>query len=257
MQRSSKVVLLVAFAALAFVLPSIVRAAEVTVFAAASLKEAMDAQAQRFESATGDKVVVSYAASSALAKQIVNGAPADVFISADLDWMDYLDKRKLVATGTRFDLLRNSLVLIAPAQSSATLRIGPGFALAAALADGRLAVANPDSVPAGRYAKEALEHLGVWRSVERRLALTENVRAALALVSRSEAPLGIVYKTDALADRHVKILDTFPETSHAPIVYPIALVAGRASTEARRLLDDLRSPAARATWEKYGFEMAD
>ncbi|HJU23158.1 MAG TPA: molybdate ABC transporter substrate-binding protein [Casimicrobiaceae bacterium] len=257
MQRSSKVALVVAFAVLAFGAPAIARAAQVTVFAAASLEEAMDAQAHRFESATGDKVVVSYAASSALAKQIVNGAPADVFISADPDWMDYLAKRKLIAPGTRFDLLRNSLVLIAPAQSSATLRIASGFALAAALGDGRLAVANPESVPAGKYAKEALEHLGVWTSVEHRLARTENVRAALALVSRGEAPFGIVYRTDALADRRVKIVDAFPEASHAPIVYPIALVSGRASAEAKRLLDDLRSPAATAIWEKYGFEMAE
>ncbi|HLX27670.1 MAG TPA: molybdate ABC transporter substrate-binding protein [Casimicrobiaceae bacterium] len=257
MHRSSKLAFVVAFVVLAFGAPAIVRAAQVTVFAAASLKEAMDAQAHRFESTTGDKVVVSYAASSALAKQIVNGAPADVFISADLDWMDYLAKLTLLAPGTRFDLLRNSLVLIAPAQSSATLRITPGFALAAALDDGRLAIANPDSVPAGKYAKEALEHLGVWKSVEHRLARTDNVRAALALVSRGEAPFGIVYETDALADKHVKIVDRFPEASHAPIVYPVALVAGRASATARRLLDDLRSPAARATWEKYGFEMAD
>ena len=257
MQRSSKLAVVVAFAALTFGAPLIARAAQVTVFAAASLKEAMDAQAHRFESATGDKVVVSYAASSALAKQIVNGAPADVFVSADLDWMDYLARRKLVAPGTRFDLLKNSLVLIAPAQSFSTLRITPGFALAAALGDGRLAVANPESVPAGKYAKDALEHLGVWMSVEHRLARTENVRAALALVSRGEAPLGIVYKTDALADNQVRIVDTFPGTSHAPIVYPVALVAGRASAAARRLLDDLRSPNARATWEKYGFEMAD
>ena len=257
MPRSSKVALVVAFVVLAFGAPTIVRAAQVTVFAAASLEEAMDAQARRFESSSGDKVVVSYAASSALAKQIVNGAPADVFISADLDWMDYLAKRKLLASSTRFDLLRNSLVLIAPARSSSTLRITPGFALGAALRDGRLAIANPDSVPAGKYAKEALEHLGVWTSVENRLARTENVRAALALVSRGEAPFGIVYKTDALADKRVKIVDIFPEASHAPIVYPVALVAGRASATARRFLDDLHSPAARATWEKYGFEMAD
>ena len=190
-----------------------VSAADVTVFAAASLKEAMDQQAKTFEASTGNKVIVSYGASNTLAKQIEAGAPADIFISADLDWMDYLDQRRLLAPNTRFDLLRNTLVLIAPASSTSTLRIGPNFGLAAALGTEKLAMANPDSVPAGKYGKSALEKLGVWASVEKQVARAENVRAALALVSRGEAPFGIVYRTDALADKGVKIVDTFPRTA--------------------------------------------
>ena len=174
-----------------------VAAAEVTVFAAASLKEAMDEQARRFEASTGDKVVVSYGASNALARQIEAGAPADMFVSADLDWMDYVDQRRLLMPNTRFDLLRNTLVLIAPASSKSTLKIGPNFGLATALGQEKLAMANPDSVPAGKYGKSALESLGVWGSVEKQVARAENVRAALALVARGEAPFGIVYATDA------------------------------------------------------------
>jgi molybdate transport system substrate-binding protein len=245
-----------AFACIACSLSTPVLAADVTVFAAASLKEAMDAQAHAFEAATGNHVVVAYAASSALAKQIAAGAPADVFISADLEWMDYLDERKLVRPGTRTNLLRNALVLIAPSSSASTLRIVPGFALAAALGNERLAMANPDSVPAGKYGKRALEHLGVWSAVAPHVARAENVRAALALVSRNEAPFGIVYRTDALADRGVRVVDVFPEDSHPPIVYPVALLAGGRSPAAQSLLDALRVPAARATWEKYGFGLA-
>jgi molybdate transport system substrate-binding protein len=228
-------------------------AQNVTVFAAASLKEAMDEQGRRFESGTGNKVVVSYGASNALAKQIEAGAPADLFISADRDWMDYLDQRRLVAPNARFDLLRNTLVLIAPSPSQAALSIGPNFGLAAALGSERLAMANPDSVPAGRYGKSALEKLGVWTSVEKKIARTENVRAALALVSRGEAVFGIVYRTDALADKGVRIVDTFPPGSYPPIVYPAALLTTSKSTSARALLDYLRSAPARPVWEKHGF----
>lgn len=236
------------------VLPvSISHAATVTVFAAASLKEAMDDQTRQFEARTGDRVVVSYAGSNALAKQIEAGAPADVFISADLDWMDYLEQRRLVATGTRMTLVRNTLVLIAPASSKAILKIGPGFGLAAALGSEKLAMANPDSVPAGKYGKSALEALSVWPSVEKQIARTENVRAALALVSRGEAPFGIVYSTDAFADKAVRIVATFPADSHRPILYPAAVVATSQSTVARPLLEYLRSTAAGAIWEKYGF----
>lgn len=235
---------------------AVAHAANVTVFAAASLKEAMDAQARRFESATGDKVVVAYAASNALAKQIEAGAPADLFVSADLDWMDYLAQRSLLASGTRVDLLRNTLVLIAPATSRLELRIAPGFGLSGALGDGRLALANPDSVPAGKYAKSALESLGVWTSVERKVARAENVRAALAFVARGEAPLGIVYGTDVLADPAVRIVDTFPASTHPPIVYPAAVIAASTSPAARNLLDFLRSPAAAETWRKFGFDIA-
>jgi len=233
-----------------------VLAADVTVFAAASLKDAMDAQAQQFAAATGHRVVVSYGASSALAKQIEAGAPADIFISADLDWMDYLGERKLLLPDTRMNLLRNALVLIAPASSTSKLSIAPNFGLAAALGTDKLAMANPDSVPAGKYGKRALMTLGVWDSVERQVARADNVRAALALVSRGEAPYGIVYRTDALADKGVRIVDRFPDATHPAIVYPVALVATSRSTAARPLLEYLRSTAARATWEKYGFGLA-
>jgi len=228
-------------------------AADVTVFAAASLKEAMDDRARQFEASTGNKVIVSYGASNALAKQIEAGAPADLFISADLDWMDYLDQRHLLAPGTRVSLLRNTLVLIAPASSKSALKIGPQFGLAAALGPEKLAMANPDSVPAGKYGKAALEKLGVWSGVEKQVARTETVRAALALVSRGEAPFGIVYATDALADKGVRVVDTFPPDTHPPIVYPAAVIATAKSSAAKPLLDYLRSPGARTVWEKYGF----
>jgi molybdate transport system substrate-binding protein len=234
----------------------VVIAADVTVFAAASLKEAMDAQAKQFEASTGNKVTVSYGASNTLAKQIEAGAPADIFISADLDWMDYLDQRHLIAPNARLDLLRNTLVLIAPSSSNSALKIGPNFGLAAALGTEKLAMANPDSVPAGKYGKGALEKLGVWTSVEKQVARAENVRAALALVSRGEAPLGIVYKTDALADKGVRVVDTFPPDSYAPIIYPAAVVAASKSAAAGPLLDYLRSAPARSVWEKYGFGLA-
>lgn len=228
-------------------------AADVTVFGAASLKEALDEQVKRFEAGTGNKVIVSYGASNALAKQIENGAPADIFISADLDWMDYVDQRRLVAPNARFDLLRNTLVLIAPASSNVTLKIGPNFGLAAALGTEKLAMANPDSVPAGKYGKSALEKLGVWTSVEKQVARAENVRAALALVSRGEAPFGIVYSTDALSDKGVKVVDTFPADSYPPIIYPAALLASSKSTGSKPLMEYLRSVPARSVWEKYGF----
>jgi molybdate transport system substrate-binding protein len=209
------------------------------------------------KAATGNKVIVSYGASNALAKQIEAGAPADIFISADLDWMDYLDQRNLLAPKTRLDLLRNTLVLIAPASSATTLKIGPNFGLAAALGNEKLAMAHPDSVPAGKYGKSALEKLGVWTSVEKQVARAENVRAALALVSRGEAPFGIVYRTDALADKGVRIVDTFPADSHPPIIYPAALLASSKSSAAKPLLDHLRSASARAVWEKYGFGLIE
>ncbi|MFO1310611.1 MAG: molybdate ABC transporter substrate-binding protein [Burkholderiales bacterium] len=230
-------------------------AADVLVFGAASLKGALDEQARQFEAATGHKVTISYGGSNTLAKQIEAGAPADVFISADLDWMDYVEGRGLVTAATRVNLLRNALVLIAPASSSASLKIAPGFSLAAALGPNKLAMANPDSVPAGKYGKGALEALGVWASVEKQVARAENVRAALALVSRGEAPFGIVYATDAYADKGVRIVGTFPASSHRPIVYPAAILASSKSPAAKPLLEFLRSPPARATWEKHGFTL--
>lgn len=231
-------------------------AADVTVFAAASLKEAMDDQAKTFFASTGNKVVVSYGGSNTLAKQIEAGAPADIFISADIDWMDYLDQRHLIAANTRFDVLRNTLVLIAPSSSTSSLKIGPHFGLVAALGTEKLAMANPESVPAGKYGKSALEKLEVWGDVEKQVARAENVRAALALVSRGEAPFGIVYETDALADKGVRVVDTFPPDTYPPIVYPAAVLAASKSAVANPLLEYLRSAAARPVWQKYGFGLA-
>ena len=252
---SNALALLAAAALLAGALaPTTAHTATVTVFAATSLKEALDAQARRFEAGSGNKVVVSYGGSNALARQIEAGAPADVFLSADAAWMDYLDARSLLARGTRLDLLGNRLVLIVPAASTSTLRIAPNFALAAALGADRLAMANPDSVPAGRYGKAALTALGVWASIETKVARTENVRAALKLVARGEAPYGIVYATDARAEPAVRVLDTFPASTHPPVVYPMAVIAASRSPEAARALAGyLASDAARATWQRYGF----
>jgi len=241
---------------LALFTPFCVSAATITVFAAASLKEALDDQVTRFGAATGDQVVVSYAGSNALAKQIEAGAPADVFISADLDWMDYLESRHLLAANSRVDLLRNRLVLIAPADSTASLQIGPDFPLAAALGTQRLALANPESVPAGKYAKAALQALGVWLSVENKIARTENVRAALTLVARGEAAFGVVYATDAVSEPRVRVVGTFAESTHPPIVYPVAIIARQGPPAANAFVAYLSSAAARPIWQRYGFAMA-
>lgn len=239
-------------ALLALSTPAIGAAETITVFAAASLKDALDEFSRAYERATGDKIVASYAASNALAKQIENGAPADLFISADLDWMDYLDKRDLIKRESRRNLLRNRLVLIAPADSSVRMDIAPNFPLAKLLGDERLAMANPDAVPAGKYGRAALEALGVWQDVRARVAPTENVRSALTLVVRGEAPLGIVYRTDALADRRVKIVGEFPEGTHPPIVYPAALTTA-AKPRAAALLESLGAAPAKSVFGKYGF----
>jgi molybdate transport system substrate-binding protein len=227
--------------------------ADITVYAAASMKESLDVVARQFEKQAGGRVVVSYGASPALARQIENGAPADLFISADLDWMDYLDQRKLIRAGSRGNLLSNRLVLIAPADSKAVLTIAPRFPLSAALGSHRLAMADPESVPAGKYGKAALEKLGVWSTVASKIARAENVRAALALVARGEAPFGIVYNTDALAERKVRVIGEFPANLHPPIVYPVALLADSRSQAAEGLLQFLRSAEARAVWRKFGF----
>jgi molybdate transport system substrate-binding protein len=226
-----------------------------TVFAAASLKDALDENVRAYQVGTGDKIVVSYAASSALAKQIESGAPADLFISADLDWMDYLERRGLVKVDTRRNLLGNRLVLVAPADSRISVKIEPGFPLARALGDGRLAMANPDAVPAGKYGKAALEALGVWKDVAPKVVGAENVRAALVLVSRGEAPLGIVYRTDAAVEPKVRIVAEFPENSHPAIIYPAAVTATGKSA-AGALLESLTKPAARAVFRKYGFQIS-
>jgi molybdate transport system substrate-binding protein len=225
------------------------------VFAAASLKNALDAAIVRYTEKVGGTVAVSYGASSALAKQIEQGAPADIFFSADLDWMDYVQQRDLIDAASRVTLLGNSLVLVAAADSDAQLDIMPGFPLAEALGEGRLAIAETTSVPAGKYGKAALQSLGVWESVGGRLAETENVRAALALVSRDEAPLGIVYATDAKADPGVKVVGVFPKNSHPPILYPAALTKG-AGANARGFLDFLASGDAQAAFEAAGFRFS-
>ena len=226
----------------------------VTVFAAASLKDALDDIETLRIKRGGTKAVIAPAASSALARQVESGAPADVFVSADVDWMDYLEKRKLIRSATRTRLLRNELVLVAPAASAVSLTVQPNFPLAAQLGNGRLAMGDPDHVPAGKYAKAALEALGVWSSVADRIARAENVRAALVFVARREAALGIVYRTDAAADKRVRILSTFPAGTHAPIVYTAAVLNGSRNVEAaERYLAVLKSGEALAVFRRHGF----
>ena len=228
---------------------------KVLVFAAASLKTALDEINAQWQGRTGKRAVVSYAASSALAKQIEQGAPADIFISADLDWMEYLAERKLIRPETRSDLLSNRLVLIAPKGTNLQVDIKPGFPLASLLGQGHLALANTDAVPAGKYSKAALETLGVWEQVKGRIAQAENVRAALLLVSRGEAPLGIVYESDAVSDPSVVTVGILPDATHPRIIYPIALTSGSTSPDAGGFLDELKSPQARTIFEKQGFTM--
>src|SRR5262249_42385945 len=225
----------------------------ITVFAAASMKNALDDTNAAFTKSTGIKVVASYAASSALMKQIEQGAPADVFASADLDWMDYGSDKKVIKDETRINLLGNQLVLIAPKDSKLNnVIIGPDFNLAQIVGDGRIATADVRAVPVGKYAKAALEKLGSWNAVASKFAMTENVRAALTLVARGEAPLGIVYTTDAKVELRVKIIGTFPADSHPAIVYPVAATV-TANPEADTYLSYLRSAAAKAVFEHYGF----
>jgi molybdate transport system substrate-binding protein len=225
----------------------------ITVFAAASLKNAVDDIDALFTKSANVKVVASYAATSALAKQIEAGAPADVFASADLDWMDYAANKKLIKPDTRTNLLGNRLVVIAPKDSKiGPVTIGQGFDITALVGDGRIAVADVRAVPAGKYAKAALEKLGGWAKAEPKLAMVENVRAALVLVGRGEAPLGIVYETDAKVDPNVKIVGAFPAGSHPPIIYPVAATLD-AKPEATPYLAFLRSNDAKSVFEKYGF----
>ena len=228
-------------------------AVQLTVFAAASLKEALDAVAQAYEASSHDKVVISYAGSNALAKQIENGAPADVFISAETDWVEYLEKRGLTVPGSRRDVLGNDLVLVCPAAKPVSLGLVRGIDLRTPLGDRRLAMANPDAVPAGKYGKQALVALGAWAAIEQRIAPTENVRGALLLVARGEAPLGIVYRTDALAEKRVHIVDAFPGTSHSPIVYPMVRLRRGTSPAAVAFAEYLGSPEARGHFERFGF----
>jgi molybdate transport system substrate-binding protein len=225
----------------------------ITVFAAASMKNALDDVDAAFTKKTGIKVVASYDASSALMKQIEGGAPADVFVSADLKWMDYGSQKKLIKDDTRINLLGNELVLIAPKDSKIDkVTIEPGFDLAKLAGDGRIATGDVAAVPVGIYAKAALEKLGIWSSVEAKIANAANVRAALILVARGEAPLGIVYSTDAKVEPGVKVVGVFPESSHDPIIYPVAATAS-AKPDATPYLAFLRSTEAKALFEKYGF----
>jgi molybdate transport system substrate-binding protein len=240
-----------------FLLPCLTRAGDKgpVVFAAASLKDALDAVDAGWTKESGKQVVPSYAASSALAKQIEQGAPADIFISADEDWMNYLAEKKLIKPDTRFDLLGNTLVLIAPKDSKIETKIADGFPLATLLGDGHLAMANTDSVPAGKYGKAALTKLGVWDQVRDKIAQADNVRAALQLVSRGEAPLGIVYATDAKSDPNVKVIDIFPEGTHPPIIYPIAIMASSTNADAPALLAYLKSSATQRVFKDQGFKI--
>jgi molybdate transport system substrate-binding protein len=233
--------------------PAAAQQPKLVIFAAASLKDALDEVNTLYQRDKGQETTTSFAASSTLAKQIEAAAPADIFISADLDWVDYLAKKNLIKPETRANLLGNQLVLIAAASSSVKLSIGPNFSLAQALGNGRLAIADPNGVPAGKYGKAALEALGVWPSVADRLAPAENVRATLLLVSRGEAPLGIVYRTDAVADTGVRILDAFPGNTHPPIIYPIAAVAASSNPGNVGYIAFLKSPAFRPLFEKWGF----
>jgi molybdate transport system substrate-binding protein len=225
----------------------------VTVFAAASTTNAVADIGKAFEAKGLGKVVTSFASSSTLAKQIENGAPANVFISADEAWMNYLAERKLIDPATRFNIAGNSLVLIAHGDRVVTVKIAPGFDLAKLIGAGRLAVGDPDHVPAGKYAKAALQRLDVWSRVETKLARAANVRAALAFVERGEAPLGIVYSTDAAITPKVKVVGVFPADSHPKIIYPAALVAGKGSAVAKSFLEFLKTPEAKAILKKYGF----
>lgn len=226
------------------------------VYAAASLTDALGEIGRQYQSAGGPPVKFSFAASSTLARQIEAGAEADVFASADNEWMDYLQSRRLISAASRRNVLGNRLVLVAPADSKVTLKIAPQFALAAALGDGRLASGDPDSVPVGRYARAALTTLGVWDSVADRLVRADSVRTALAFVARGDAPFGIVYATDAAIEPRVRIVGTFPADSHPPIVYPFAATA-RAGADADKFLEFVKRPEAAAIFRRYGFHVLD
>lgn len=225
---------------------------QVTVLAAVSLTEALEELAASYEQSAHVHLRLSFAASSALARQLEAGADADVYFAADPDWMDYLAERGLIDPASRRDVLGNRLVLVAPASSTLRLRIGRGASLLAALGTGRLAMGEPDSVPAGRYARAALVRLGVWDSVKTHIAVAENARSALALVAREEAPLGVVYETDARIEPRVRIVDRFADDVHPPIRYPVALTP-HARREARGFLTFLQTDAARAVFRRYGF----
>ncbi len=245
-----------ALAALIALAPVAACAGEVIVFAAASLKTALDEVAAAWEAETGNEVTISYAGSSQLAKQILAGAPADIFLSANVAWMDEVEKDGLVAAGQRADILGNTLVLIGHG-AAPKAEIGPGLDLAGLLGDGKLAMALVDSVPAGIYGKAALTALGLWEGVAPSVAQADNVRAALALVAAGEAPYGIVYATDAAADDAVSVVGAFPPESYPPIVYPAALLAGATDEADAAFFAALKGGAAAAIFEKHGFSILD
>lgn len=233
---------------------AVAKASAITVFAAASTSDAMKAVVALYERRGGGRVRLSLAASSTLARQIERGAPADVYVSANVDWMNYLEKRGLLAANTRIDLFGNGLVLIAPADSAGgPITLKHGVDLTARLGDGRLAMGDPSNVPAGRYGKQALTALGIWKSLASRIAPSGNVRLALALVERGETPLGIVYRSDAEADNQVSVLGVFPANSHSPIVYPAAIIAGHDRATVRAFFAFLRAADARRIFENHGF----
>jgi molybdate transport system substrate-binding protein len=230
------------------------QAKELVIFAAASLKNALDEATAAWVKETGKPAPrISYAASNALAKQLEQGAPADIFLSADLDWMDYAAGKNLIRPETRISLLASRIALIAPADSTAAVALTAGVDLTPALGAGRLAMGNVESVPAGKYGKAALEKLGGWDKVKDKVAQADNVRAALLLVSRGEAPLGIVYATDAAAEPKVRVLATFPADSHPPIIYPVAVTKDSGNPDAQAFLTWLRGNGPKAVFEKQGF----
>lgn len=253
--RSRAATLVIALATLMPPLAAVARERQppaLLVFAASSLSNVLGDLSVAYTASSGVPVKLSFAASSVLARQIEAGGKADVFVSADQQWMDYLQARGLIEAPSRTDLAGNRLVLIAPADSTVELKIGRGFRLAEALGHGRLSTGDPATVPVGRYAHSALVSLGVWDEIQDRLVRADNVRSAMMFVDRGEAPLGIVYTTDALADPAVRIVDTFPAETHGPITYPGA-VTRNASADAIAFLNYLASRQVRDTWKKYGF----
>lgn len=250
------VAVLAVAAALIGMVSSVARADDLLVFAAASTKNAVDDIIAAYAAAGGGKVEASYASSSDLAKQIENGAPAGVLISADTKWADYLAERNLIAADGRRDLLGNSIVLVTPKGSSLAVDLSQPDSLHAVLGDGKLAMGDPDHVPAGRYGKAALDSLGIWASVEGQVVRAKDVRAALALVERGEAAAGIVYATDAAVSDEIEIVATFPASSHPEIVYPVMLIAGQDGAAARGFYAFLAGPEARAVFVRYGFTIS-
>jgi molybdate transport system substrate-binding protein len=256
MIQSSRRLVLAALAGVLLAVAAPARADDLLVFAAASTKDALQDIAKAYEAAGNGKVVYSFASSSDLAKQIENGAPAALFISADTKWMDYVADKKLIVDDSRRDLLGNKLVLIAPKDSTLKVDLAPNAPLAQALGDGKLAMGDPDAVPAGRYGKAALDKLGIWASVEPAVVRAKDVRATLTLVERGEAAAGIVYATDAMVSKKVRIVGEFPADSHPKIVYPVALVAGHDDAAAKAFYAYLTGPKARDVFLDYGFSVA-